>query len=487
VSDLGATSTPSGSGARITGDDVQHLIAWYWSLRAVADPGHIIEVAVEADGAGNVDDVTIKFADGTLRCIQVKATVSSGNKASLDWLLDRPAPSAKTNNQAPSLLKKLHNSWILLKRPPTGIELITGKPMDADDPVLGAMNRNDSIGPALRRAESGHIATARKTIAEHLECDESEACDFADALSILVGQSESQWRGKVADAAMGAGVRSTASDISIGLGWIREWVKNTRDPRTAAQIAAEVETLGLTLEAPRTVVVIQGLEAVPADDAKHVLEWTPLFRGDSAVSRRGLVDPTGWNGRLADDLSNLRQKLHASNAQRILLRGKLRLPAWFGVGAALRTVAGFQVAMENRGELWIAEHSGAQTREAEVLNDESIGDGPTLLVVAISTNQSIDVRETLLTPDHGRFVTVAIDGGPSQSALRNGPDALAAAIAVREWVRHNARATDIDLVLMAPAPFALFLGASWDRMPPTTIYEDLTTGYEAAFSFTNRG
>ena len=60
---------------------------------------------------------------------------------------------------------------------------------------------------------------------------------------------------------------------------------------------------------------------------------------------------------------------------------------------------------------------------------------------------------------------------------------MAAAVAVREWVRGRLTATDIHIVLVGPAPFAFFLGHLWDRVPPTTIYEDLAPGYQAAFHF----
>ena len=114
---LNATSKPSSSGARITGDDLQHLVVWYWCLRAIAEPDRIISVAVEADAAGNVDDVVIRFADGISVFIQVKAAVASANLASIDWLTDRPKPSSGTRRRAPSLLQKLHRSWVNLRSP----------------------------------------------------------------------------------------------------------------------------------------------------------------------------------------------------------------------------------------------------------------------------------------------------------------------------------------------------------------------------------
>ena len=48
------TTSRAASGARILGDDVQHLIAWYHVLRTQRADSTITELAVEADGAGNV-------------------------------------------------------------------------------------------------------------------------------------------------------------------------------------------------------------------------------------------------------------------------------------------------------------------------------------------------------------------------------------------------------------------------------------------------
>jgi len=197
---LNATSKPSSSGARIAGDDLQHLVVWYWCLRAIAEPDGIRSVAVEADDAGNVDDVVVRFADGKSKFIQVKATVASVNLASVEWLTDRPKRSG-TGRRSPSLLQKLHKSWVDLGRPATGLELITGRPLDGRDPVLALIDRHNSIGTGLRRACSPVLTAARRGLAGHLGCAEEELCEFLDDLAIRVGQTESEWRSRVADIA----------------------------------------------------------------------------------------------------------------------------------------------------------------------------------------------------------------------------------------------------------------------------------------------
>ena len=482
---LNATSKPSSSGARITGDDLQHLVVWYWCLRAIAEPDSITSVVVEADDAGNVDDVVVRFADGTSMFVQVKAAVASANLASIDWLTDRPKPSG-TRRRAPSLLQKLRQSWVDLGRPDTGLELITGRPIDGSDQVLALIDRRNSIGTGLRRASTPRLAAARRDLADHLTCDEKALCDFLDALAIRVGQTEAEWVSRVIDVAAGAGIRADNAAVGTALAWIRTWVKDTRDPRTPTEIAAAAKTMGLRVEIPRAVVGIQGLRSEPVDDANYVLNWTERFQGTEASSRRGMVNPADWNGALADDLATLRSALIAKNNMRVLVRGALRLPCWFAVGAVLRGVAGFHLAMVYRDEVWIADQHRTAVRQVNILADEQRGDGPTLVVVAIATDRTEDVRRTLLSADHGRLVTLTIGEGPHQALLADADGALSAAIAVRDWIRANVKSREIDLVLMAPAPFAAFLGWCWDRMPTTTIHEDLLNdGYEAAFTISN--
>ena len=482
---LNATSKPSSSGARITGDDLQHLVVWYWCLRAIADPDGITSVAVEADDAGNVDDVVVHFADDKSKFIQVKAAVASANLASIDWLTDRPKRSG-AGKPSPSLLQKLHKSWVDLGRPATGLELITGRPLDGSDRVLALIDRHNSIGTGLRRANTRALTAQRKELAGHLECAEEELCSLLDALAIRVGQTEAEWLSRVADVAANAGIRADKSAVGIALAWVREWVKDTRDPRTPEQIAAAAESMGLRFENPRTVIVIQGLRQEPADDASHVLDWVERLRGTEASNRRGMINPADWNGVLSDDLAALRATLIEQNNQRVLLRGALRLPCWFALGAALRGVAGFHLAVKYRDGIWVADQNRITDRTVNILTDEQLGNGPTLIVVAISTDRTDDVRHTLLSPRHGRLVTLTIGKGPHQSLLADADDALSAATAIRDWIRANIESREIDLVLMAPAPVAAFLGWSWDRMQTTTIYEDLLNeGYEAAFTISS--
>ena len=481
MSDLNPTSRPSSSGARIGGDDLQYLVAWYWCLKMLNPSAGIARVCVEADVDGNLDDVAIERDDGQRYYIQVKSSVSAKSRANVGWLMTKRSPSSKT------LIQKLYDSWDGLGRPGRGIELISSRPMDPDDPLFNALGRKNTVGIALRRAADRKLSGVRQRLSSHIPCTEADLCEFFDALRIRVGQTESEWRSRVGDVALGVGIRYDDSAILAALGWIREWVKDTRDPRSAQEVEVAVEQLDLRVEAPRPLVVIQGIDSVPCDGAVEILQWTEKFRGDAPENRRGLIDPSDWNGTLSNDLRALKERLLAGNHKRVLLRGALRLPCWFAIGATLREVAGFSIAMDYRGALWPADMSNLNVPDVEIRSDEFISDGRTVVVVTISTDATSDVRSGLVNSSTGRIVTIGLPGGPSPSSLKGPPDAMAAAVAMRNWARRNILDVEIDLVLMAPAPFALFLGHLWDRIVPTTIHEDLVSGYEPAFRFSNSG
>ena len=98
------TSTPSPSGARLTGDDVQHAVAWHAALQTLVPNARVRGVTVEAAVPGNVDDVVIAKSIGPHEYTQVKATVSAEHPATIDWLTE-------ANRSRGSILQRFHRSW----------------------------------------------------------------------------------------------------------------------------------------------------------------------------------------------------------------------------------------------------------------------------------------------------------------------------------------------------------------------------------------
>ncbi len=474
-----APARPSPSGARLTGDDLQHLVVWYWCLKALSPGSGVVSVAVEADAAGAVDDVVVRFADGQVLYLQVKASVSAAGLANIDWF------TAPSRSGGPSLLERLYRSWCDLGRPSGGVALLTSRPLDPGDPLLTGLDRTSRVALHLRRAEDKPVKEVRTRLAGHLGCDEAELCAFFDVLQIDVGQVEALWRQRVGDVAAAAGVCSDEAAVGAALGEIRNWVKTTRDPRSSDEILEAVNRLGLRASPSRALVIVQALRRSPsASDALLALDWVDLLDGESPETRRGLTNPTDWDAVLAPQLREMSTELRARGETRVLVGGDMRLPAWFAVGSTLREVAGFDVAALYHGDVWPAEAAGASHTRLQVLADESLSDGTDLaLVVAVSHDGTLDARRTFGgVPDMGRLVTLTVEGGPHRRALGGSADAMAAAVAIRDWARAEARVPRVHLVLLAPAPFALFLGHLWDRIAPTTIYEDLGSSYQASFS-----
>lgn len=479
MNELNPSSPPSSSGARIGGDDLQHLVAWYWCVKMLMPTSGIANVCVEADVKGNLDDVTVGYHDGRRNYYQVKSSVSAKGRVNDEWL------RSQANPRVPSLVQKLYRSWIDLGRPAGGVGLITSRPIDPDDAILSQLDRGNKIGTALRRTSTARGSSWRSSMAEHVACSEADLCEFFDALEIRSSQTEAEWRTHVTDVAMGAGVSFDETSILAAIGWVREWVKETRDPRDLTRVAGDVVKLGIRAEEPRNLVVIHGIDVVPDDGCVESLSWIHRFRGDEPEVRRGLINTDDWNAVLKPELNAMKNRLIGRGQQRVLLRGALRLPSWFAVGATLREVAEFNIAMDYRGEVWVANAKGLPIPAVEIRRDELLGVGRTVLVLAISTDDTETVREQVVDENAGRLVTLAPIGGPSRRSLDGPSEAMALAVAVRDWVRANVRGADIDLVLMAPAPFALFLGHLWDRIAPTTVHEDLVSEYQAAFRFSN--
>lgn len=478
---IGATPPPSPSGARLTGDDLQHLIAWYWCLKAASPGSDIASVGIEVDNVGNLDDVAVTYIDGSCRYIQVKAAVSSAGLVNIAWLT---APSTT------SLIRRLYSSWERLGRPDDGIVLVTSRPIDPDDVLLRGRDRLNRLGPRLRRASAATVRGALATVATSAGCTVEELLDLLDVLEIQLGQTEKDWRDKVDDAAVGAGVKPGPESLAVALTEMREWVKTTRGIRTAEELRGFIDKVGLRAGKPRALVVVHALDRVPAgNDDVITVDWVDRFRGTTPETRRGLIDPTDWHTQFPADLVRVRQELQQRGVTDVAVRGAMRLPTWFAVGAALRDVAGFDIAAYDRGVLWAPTASPTTTPQVHILHDtylDANGTEGVAVVLEMSNTGRDDVAAAFAhRTDISRLVALTIDGGPNRRLFTDGAATLAAAVAIRDWIRRNLAGTPLHLVMVASGPFAFFLGHVWDRVPPTTLYEDLAPGYERAFTFTN--
>lgn len=485
-----ATISRAASGARILGDDVQHLIAWYHVLRMQRADSTIIELAVEADGAGNVDDLTLRHSAGPAEYWQVKASVDATSPLTEAWLFDRPKDKA-------SLLQRLHRSWLKLRSEhtlPPKVVLATTKAIDPSDPVLGARATIDArIVETLRNA-TGTLAEARTRWAEHLAIDEAALLEFLESFEIRHSVSEAEWREKVQDAAAGARIRTDLNAVALGIQQVRDWVKAPRQVFSPAELKGIIARLGLVTQDWRPLVLVQVMEHNQRSDATYSIDWTDLFEDGDPRERRRFHSPEDARRRVAADLAVARQRLRSTGIHDFEVVGPMRLPLWFAVGANFSSTAGFVVSAQARDGIWTSNTPPGLQRDLEIRLPEAPPTDPVGRPWAVSVSFATDIAE-----DVKEFLTDAVPDAyhlrarlprPGRAALGGLPHAQAIIFQLREELRalrRSLRPPEVHLFLAMPGACALLLGNAWDRMPPTWAYWDLGSpgSYEQAIRVGN--
>lgn len=471
------------SGARILGDDVQHLIVWYHVLRSQRPDETIETLEVEARGAGNVDDLVVRRADGHTEYWQVKASVDDQTPLSSDWLMAR-APGKR------SLLQRLHASWISLRvdgRPTPTVTLATTKAAADADSVLVLADRNNQIADAM--AIPG-FAAARAEWAGHVDVTEHELLEFLQHLIFDRGTTEAGWLRLVDNAAAASGCRSDEDATARGVAEVRGWVKDPRRTFTRDDLRAVLTDLGTFLPSPQGTLVVAQLDHVAAPAGAVVLDWVDKFDGHDPGTRRQFRDPATADDCLAQ-LARARATFLADGRRHVEVRGPMRLPAWFACGFELGSTRGFGLSVDSFGERWTTTAPAAKGRRLLEPADLPAGT-PAGTPWVVSVNVAADIAPDVDAYAAARFgpaarLNLQVAGGAGNQSVPDDASARRLALDVRDLVRRLRRDNDpsrVHLFLGAPAVLALFLGHAWDRMPPTTTYWDLGRpgSYAPAFS-----
>jgi len=468
--------TRAASGARLLGDDVQHLIAWYHVLRTQRADSTVTELAVEADDVGNVDDLTLRYAAGPSEYWQIKASVDATSPLTEAWLFGRPKGRS-------SLLQRLYASWLKLcseHAQPPKVVLATTKAIDHSDLVLGPRATTDARIVETLRHGTGAFAEARKRWADHLAVDECGLLEFLESFEIRHSLSETEWREKVQDAAAGARVRGDDVAVAAGIQQVRNWIKAPRQTFTAAQLKTAIAKLGLFVAAQRPLFVAEAMERNPrADAATYSVDWTCLFNGEDPRERRVFADPMTARQRVTADLAVARERLRAAGIHDFEVDGPMRLPLWFAIGAHFSSTAGFTVSARVRDGMWSSGAIPGQQKDLELdLPATSAGrpGRPWAVSVSFATDIAEDVDEFLAGALPDAYHIRARLPLPGREALAGLPHAQAVIFQLRDELRslrRKLRPPELHLFLAMPGACALLLGNAWDRMPPTWTYWDL--------------
>jgi hypothetical protein len=175
-----------------------------------------------------------------------------------------------------------------------------------------------------------------------------------------------------------------------------------------------------------------------------------------------------------------------SAVSNVVITGSLRQAAAFSVGASLRMVTSIDVAVVQRGTLWASSASYSSPIEPDV-SERRVGQGDDIAIaIQIATPIADDVLDFLRGQHRpvARLVLLSPPGDPRDNAVGSPEDACALAYGLRQLARRTARDHPrVHLFLAGPMGLSLLLGHRWNRVAPTTVYEDLAAlGYEAAFT-----
>ncbi len=478
------------SGARIAGDQYQHLIAWCHALHALQPDSTAASLAVEAIDAAAVDDVVIRRHTPPHTYVQVKYAVDATTAVNTDYLL------TPTRQGGTSLLQRFHTSWQTLRsngREPD-MQLVTSRETDPADPLLALRDRRtELLIPALQRAAPRSAARKQANHwAAHLGINRKDLDTMLASLRLATGRSWAAEHERASSLMLANGLRADASAILVGIGRVAEWVATGRRELSTPQLRDDIAGLNLAAGEPHAILVISAIDRDPhPEDATVALDWVEHFDGATAYDRRGTRDPNAWNTVMAPQLEVAADQLRASGASRVLVRGAMRLPTWFAVGAQLRQVAGWEVACAKPNQQWpSAADAGPSPALAEARTPT--GEGSDLAIaIGVTADPTADVRRYLetLNAEIGQLVTLGPADGAGDQAIRGPSAAVSWAQTLRNRVRQlvsDAGGPTIHLFLAAPAGLALLLGHRWNRVATTIVYEDLGAGHGYVPTFTIR-
>jgi SMODS-associated and fused to various effectors sensor domain len=485
----GPLASPTATGVRIAGDRYQWLHVWRACLQVLRDgsgpmtPANpAIAVGVEADAAGNVDDVILYRQRPPHTYSQVKWAANASSPIGLDYLTEIQTAGGS------SLLAKFAAAHALLaadgQRP--DMVLRTNRNIDPSSVLLSGLDtRRQLLMPnAAKQGPRSARGKERAVWARSARVTEADLLRLLGDLRFETGYGLQLLEDNVTNLMAATGLRSDAPALLAATGWIAQLVINGTQRIELDTIRSAVADLNLSAGRIWATVSIATLKPDPiADQALYGLDWVDRFDGDDPYTRRRPKPPATWD-ELAADLADLPN--HLAGVDAVLITDSLRLATGFAVGSALRKVTGVDVAWKQGPQLWNSDHP-----YHEVLTPRTdvrlLGQGDdTAIVVDIATTATPDVidwLQTTKTPVRDAITVSMPSGRVKDDAITDPAQVVALAVGIRDVARCAARTSPrIHLFMACPAGLALLLGHRWNRVTTTLVYEDLKTEYIHAYS-----
>ena len=485
--------TLSASGARIRGDDYQHLFAWYQILRALQQGSGITAIGIEDHdpAAGNADDVTVYRSVAQNEFYQVKSSVDAKQLVNCQWL------TAPSRSSGPSILQGLYKAWQHLSRDNQSpkLSIVTNRLIDPADPIVILRDGKDgTVARQLREAQQGSVAAnMRRELADHLHINEIELITFLKDLRFEIGKLYKEWEEYASILMCANGFKYDGKAVQIGVNTVHDWVADGKRMIPLEEILDKIESLNLRVAEPAAIFLVQAIDHDPMPETATVaLDWINLYQGSEPRNRRKLYDNELWNKQLRFEIQQAKSTFRATGLRRVLVRGYMRLPAWFLIGSELGKTAGFDVATLQGGREWSSEGEICDFPVSLIRNEELGIGGDLAIGVSVSVDLSQDVLSYLAShvPSVGRYICFVSANGPNSRAILNAAEARGWASTLGRHVRdivRQYRPNTLHVFLATPKGAALLLGHEWDRMLDTQLYEDqgISGGYLPSFFLPN--
>lgn len=464
----------SASAARRMGDSFQDLVALNECLRALSPVSSIVHIGLEADNAGNLDDIVVTSQSGDVnRYIQIKLTVTP-EPCNLEWLM---GPS---NNSGRSLLQRMYASYQSIRDPEAQAELVTVREASTTDPVFGS--RDNKTG-RIDDTVANDPALLERIVA-HLDASAEDILSFLESTRFTTGFSYTHAEELVRARLEHRCMNNVDTVIKAARTVVNDWIQSGIRTLTHDIISSKLGPF-LVDRMPAATLVIEAIDRdMTTQGADVALDWMWAFPGDNPFERRRATNNDVWNKDLWPELKGAASRLKRAQGGTIGVGGSMRLASWFAAGAALTHVSDTEIVCL-RGPLWSSTDTPIGT--SLVLDDDIDVDQGTDIAVAVGITTSItaDVLADLRQKDAPvkRLYSLTPPDGSGNHAVASGGHAVTYAQSIRDFVRDKAGSRTTHLYMAAPAGLALLAGHFWNHTPPTQLYEPIGSGlgYEPAF------
>jgi hypothetical protein len=446
-------------------------------------PGkRVLSVGLEALAVGNVDDVVVRYDQPPHEFTQIRYAVDAATPLNTEYLTTAAAPGGT------SMLQKFHASWRLLGGgDDVDMRLVTNRAIHPDDRILTRLDgRTGLLVPALSQAAQGsRLGIARAAWADHVGTTDEDLIAMLASLHFRVGRSFEAEAEHAADLMVAGGMRSDHQAVRLGIDLMRQWVLAGNRELSVDELRWGIDKLGLHVAEPAATLLIQTLDHDPQpEDATEALDWVSLFEEANPMARRRAVATDAY-ANMGRELQEAANRLIRAGHTRIVVRGPMRLASWFAAGAALPEVRGVHLRCGHPAQPWSTDDGGGPSVALDVALASEFGRGPDLAVaISFAANLTPDVVQFISNSELpiGNAIRIGLADG---AQISSGAHAMTIARAVKEAIRQQLRDTESDHVhvfLATPAGLSLLLGHLWNRMAPTTVWEDLgVAGYQRAF------